>query len=353
MLGCVTTAKKSSATAILRWVGLSACLALFLHAMAHADLVAAWRRIVAIGPLAAIVLVPFPLGLLADAAAWRLLLRGLGRDVPLGMLFRTRLSVEAIASSAPAGAVWAEAVGPALVAGQSDARVSEVVAASTARRWLLVRMHGIYVAVAAVLGFSAITAASTALLGDRHGLFLLVIGGSLALLSLALGIETLTTRGRIAQRLSDWLVRFPRLRGWVEERESHFSAADASIVKLSRDRKTTLGALARIAVLWIAEGIETFLILRLLGANLSLVEVLSFDAALSIVRSAAFFAPAGIGVQDVGYLAVLKAYGVPDADAIGPAFVVLKRLKELVFIAIGYLLLALSRRHRVAHPAAT
>ena len=52
----------------------------------------------------------------------------------------------------------------------------------------------------------------------------------------------------------------------------------------------------------------------------------------------AFFAPAGIGVQDVGYLAVLNAYGVPDANAIGPAFVVLKRMKELVFVAFGYAL---------------
>jgi uncharacterized membrane protein YbhN (UPF0104 family) len=88
------------------------------------------------------------------------------------------------------------------------------------------------------------------------------------------------------------------------------------------------------------EGLESFLLLRLLGAPLGLVEVLAFDAALSVVRSSAMFAPAGIGVQDVGYLVVLEAYGVPDARSLGPAFIVLKRLKEAVWIAIGFVLLA-------------
>lgn len=342
---------KKPIVAVLRWAGLFACLALFVHAMAHADLPAAWRRIVAIGPVAAIILVPFPLGLLADTAAWRLLLMRLGRNVPLSVLYRTRLSVEAIANTAPAGAVWAEAVGPMLVAKQSEARVSDVVAASTARRWLLVRMHGIYVTVSAVLGFSAITAASTALLGGRHGLFLMVIGGALALLTLAAVIEGGTSKGRVAERLADFLARWPRIRKWIEDREAHFTAADESIAKLSADRHTQLGALVRIAGLWLAEGLETFLILRLLGADLTLIEVLSFDAALSIVRSAAFFAPAGIGVQDVGYLTVLQAYGVPDAQAIGPAFVVLKRLKEIVFIGIGYVLFAAAKPRQRAQVA--
>jgi hypothetical protein len=94
------------------------------------------------------------------------------------------------------------------------------------------------------------------------------------------------------------------------------------------------------AFLWLLEGVETYLILRLLGADLGLVEVMSFDAALSVVRSAAVFAPAGIGVQDLGYLAVLEAYGVPGASGIAPAFVVLKRMKEALFVAVGFIVIA-------------
>jgi hypothetical protein len=67
---------------------------------------------------------------------------------------------------------------------------------------------------------------------------------------------------------------------------------------------------------------------------------MSFDAALSVVRSAAVFAPAGIGVQDVGYLTVLEAYGVPGTSGIAPAFVLLKRMKEALFVAIGFIVIA-------------
>ena len=74
-----------------------------------------------------------------------------------------------------------------------------------------------------------------------------------------------------------------------------------------------------------------------------MLEALSVGAALSVVRSVAMFgAPSGIGVQDVGYLAVLQAYGVADASTVGPAFVVLKRLKEAFWMAFGFVILARS-----------
>jgi hypothetical protein len=56
----------------------------------------------------------------------------------------------------------------------------------------------------------------------------------------------------------------------------------------------------------------------------------------------AFFAPSGLGVQDMGYMAFFTALGLPDAGALGAAFVLLKRSKEILWVAIGYLLLFLS-----------
>jgi uncharacterized membrane protein YbhN (UPF0104 family) len=45
--------------------------------------------------------------------------------------------------------------------------------------------------------------------------------------------------------------------------------------------------------------------------------------------------PAGIGVQDAGYVAFFGAFGVPDAATLGVAFVIVKRAKELLWIAVG------------------
>jgi uncharacterized membrane protein YbhN (UPF0104 family) len=103
--------------------------------------------------------------------------------------------------------------------------------------------------------------------------------------------------------------------------------------------------------LWLVEGLETYLILRLLGAPLGLREVLALDAALSVIRTAAIFAPGGIGVQDVSYLAVFEAYGVPDAASLGTAFIVLKRAKEAAWVAVGFAMLARrAPRQLLLHP---
>lgn len=333
----------------LRFVAFGACLVLFVHALAHANVGAALSRIRTLGPVALVVLLPFPLGMLFDAAAFRRLLAALGRDVRLGTLFEVRLAAEAVTNSTPAGAVWADAMVPVLVSRRADATAADVFAASTAKRWLVVRMHGLYVALSAALGMAFLARASVALVGGRS-LGLMVVAGALGLVLLAQGIEWIAANGRLGGRVSTMIgrARFARVRAWIDARHHQFEHADAQLARLSSDKRTSLGAAARIFVLWILEGVETFLLLRVLGAHLGLVEVMSFDAALSVLRSAAVFAPAGIGVQDVGYLAALSAYGVPPESGIGPAFVVLKRAKELAWIAVGLLLLARTSRPRRA-----
>jgi uncharacterized membrane protein YbhN (UPF0104 family) len=60
----------------------------------------------------------------------------------------------------------------------------------------------------------------------------------------------------------------------------------------------------------------------------------------SLVRNVVFVVPAGLGIQDAGYAACFGALGVPEAASLGAAFVLLKRGKELFWIALGYGLLA-------------
>lgn len=328
---------------ILRWVAFAACVALFARALAASDLSAAWGRIQAIGPIALLSLAPFPFAMGMDAWAWKGLLAALDRKVPWFTLFKVRIATEAVTNSAPAGALWADAISPILVSRRTGVPTEDVFAASTAKRWTVVRMHGGYVALAAAFGAAGILRVSQKLMGS-DALLAIVIGAAAGLVLLSIGIEALAARGRVAGRLSGALgkARFVRLKAWVEVRRHHFARADVQLARLSKDTGAGVHAAWRMLGLWIIEGLESYLILRLLGAPLGVIEVLSFDAALSVVRSSAMFAPAGIGIQDVGYLAVLEAYGVPDASSLGPAFVVLKRLKEAVWIAIGFVMLARS-----------
>jgi len=85
------------------------------------------------------------------------------------------------------------------------------------------------------------------------------------------------------------------------------------------------------------EGAEAFVILRLLGVDMTFTQVLAFEVVVSFVRSLAFMVPAGLGVQDAGYVAFLGAFSVPDAPTMGVAFVLIKRAKELLYVAVGFL----------------
>jgi hypothetical protein len=202
-------------------------------------------------------------------------------------------------------------------------------------------MHGGYVALASAFGATALMAASRKMLGN-DALILMTLGAATFLVFVSIGIEALAAHGQIAGRVSGTLgrARFTWLKQWIEERRHHFALADIQLARLSKDKRAGAVAAWRMFGLWAIEGLESYLILKLLGAPLGVVEVLSFDAALSVVRSSAMFAPAGIGVQDVGYLAMLEAYGVPDAASLGPAFIVLKRLKEAFWVIIGFAMLA-------------
>ena len=345
-------ASKRRIVPILRWVAFAACLLLFGHALSQTDLAGAWRRIKDIGFLSLLVVVPFPFAMAMDAWAWKGLLRALDRKVPWSLLFTLRIGTEAVTNSAPAGAVWADAISPVLVSQRTGIPVVDVFAASTAKRWTVVRMHAAYVALSSALGATALLHASRTLFGSDV-LILATLGAAVFLMFLSIAIEALAAHGQVAGRISGTLgqARFLRLRAWIEHRRHHFARADVQLHRLSKNKRAGAAAAWRMLGLWLFEGLESFLILKLLGAPLGVIEVLSIDAALSVVRSSAMFTPAGIGVQDVGYLAMLRAYGVPDADSLGPAFVVLKRVKEAFWIVIGFAILARpGPRARLLHP---
>jgi uncharacterized membrane protein YbhN (UPF0104 family) len=162
---------------------------------------------------------------------------------------------------------------------------------------------------------------------------------------------SLSGRARVAERTHAGLDRVGGrwLRSWLERNSLRFRRADLHLLDFfERER----GALALPMLLysagWLVRGVETFVFLRLLGVGVPLATALVLETAIIVVRSAAVPVPAGLGVQDVGYLLCLKALGVPEATTVGAAFVLLKRGKDLFWIVLGFALLAIGRRGAAA-----
>jgi uncharacterized membrane protein YbhN (UPF0104 family) len=331
----------------LKIAGCMGALALFVRSVAGVDVHRAWAILEHAGPLVLLCGLPYALAVAVDSLAWRQLFASLGSDVKHGKLFIVRLALEAVSMSLPAGAVIAESLTPSLLARHTGVATSTSVAAMAGKKWLTMRSHGIYVAVSAVVGFAVLSRISRGVLGVP-GLPFLVLVLACVPAALSLALEASLGRGAIVGRIHDALRRLPiaRLRTWLDERRSGFANADTNLVRIVSDRGNSGRATLLYVLAWSIEAIETLVILRVLGANVGIVEVVSIEAGLSVVRSLAFFAPAGLGVQDVGYVACFAALGLPEAGALATAFVLIKRSKELLWVAIGYGVLFASSARR-------
>ena len=81
---------------------------------------------------------------------------------------------------------------------------------------------------------------------------------------------------------------------------------------------------------WIANGIEAWIALLLMGVPISLAAVLTIESLLYAARSAAFFVPNALGVQEGAYALLAPLVGLTPADALALSLV--KRARDL---AIG------------------
>lgn len=302
-----------------------------------------------IGPWAALIAVPFFCGMNADTIAWRRMLANLGHQVPHQLLLRVRLGTEAMLLSMAGGAVLAEGAAPYLLNKQAGVPYADGIATSATRKFLLIVGQGVYFAISAVVGYEFLTKTSIDIIGVSW-LPWLVMAVAIGILGGAAAVVLLLLYGRLSERLHRLLTTIPnrRLRGWLESLSEGFSKLDEQLSRSvdARQSNVALPMLMFVAV-WMIESLETFLILQILGVDIPFHHVLAFEPAVTLLRNLVFVVPAGLGVQELGYLAFIRAAGVPDPVNVGAAFVVLKRTKELFWVLIGYTLLGSLRGNGV------
>ena len=299
----------------------------------------------------ALIALPALLALVLECLGWSRVFESLGQGVAIRPLLRVRLMTEAVAQTLPLGVIWAESLKPMLLGRHAAVPTSRAVAGLFARKYLLVSSQATYVALLSAFGFSTLCQLSRSLTG--HAAFAwgaFAVSGVLCLL--ALGLCGTFACGRAAERVLALLRRIPsaRLQRALLRREGNFSGTD-QLTKRYFELGFTRATLAPGVFFlcgWLCEALESFLILKLLGVELDFFALASIEVLLSFLKNVLFVLPAGIGVQDVGYVSCLSALGVPDALTVGAAFSTLKRGKELFWAAVGYALLASDLRPALA-----
>jgi uncharacterized protein (TIRG00374 family) len=313
-----------------------------------ADLARAWAEVKRLGPVVLLAFVPYGVSLALDGHAWSRLLGAMGRRVEAWKLFSLRVGAESVALSLPAGALLAETMKPVLLRSRCGVPLSEGVSVIAVRKVLILLGHGLYLAVGLALGASFLSRGSTA-----GGMLPWAVAGvAVALAGVALGSGWVMAGG-LAGRVGRWLQRLPHaaVRGWVERQRVALERADGALGRALVSRRLVTPALLYLGM-WLAESVEAYLLLRLLGFDVTFGDAVALEAVMSVLRALVFFIPAGLGVQDAGYAAFLAGLGGPDALHAVAAFVLLKRARELCWMGVGYALLVLQARARGQRPEA-
>jgi len=296
----------------LKTAAIVACVAILARTFAGVDWRATWRVLRAAGPFAIAGLVPFGVTLLLDSAGVMLVARGRDLALRAATVLRVRVVSEALHYGAPGGVVASEAASIGMLVKSCGVTAKEAAAIAAGRKELVMRAHAAYLALGALASGGAFSIIARAL-HVRAPLALL--GLASAAIPLAMSIALGATTRRVLP-LPDGAKR----------------SLQASV----------LGTLTFLAA-WLVESVETAILATLVGAPLPMASVLAVEGVISMARSAVAFVPGGLGVQDVGYAGLLGALGVPQESA--AAFVILKRAKELSWIAIGAIASVRSRRN--------
>ena len=330
----------------LQIVPLLLAVGLLLLVLRSADLGRSVALVRSLGWRIALLPLPALSATLLETLAWWLAFGRLGPRPRFTSLFGVRLVGEAVLIAMPSGAVVAESLQPYLLKRRCGVPFDLGIVAGVARKFFVIGSHGLFLALSTALAWPALV--HTARGFPIHaGLPWLLLATAAGLALAAIGTAAVGVHGRVADRLRRGLDRLGGrwMGSWLERNALRFQSTDDHLASFFRGRRggllvplvlTTLG--------WLMRAIETLLFLALLGVAMPLTTAMVMEAALIFVRSMAVPVPAGLGVQDFGYIASLKALGVQDAVTVGAAFVLLKRGRELLSVLVGFTVFTLGRQ---------
>jgi hypothetical protein len=255
-----------------------------------------------------------------------------------------RVGCDALINSLPAGVVAAETLRPIWLRRACGTSIEVSVAACLMGKVNMAAAQGLFLALIMVL---------VAFGGSGHGFAPLLSVNTLIpvalVFMLVFAVVGYIYSGPRITQLVTLLKRIPwsRWRNLISRHESSVSQIDATIVGLARNgRRAVFGSLAAFVVGWILLGFESYVILRILGQDVSVGQGFMMEGTACLLRIAFFFIPSALGAVEAAYVSLIASFGVADPASVGLAFIAIKRSQEVLWIVWGYVALLASRRLR-------
>lgn len=298
-----------------------------------------------VGPGAVlIILIPSLLMYVFEAYGWKLTLGSAANGIPFWKIFAIRTAGEVVNMTTPTAYVGGEPL-KAYLLQRHHIPMVEGLASVVIAKTIMTLAQVLFILVGIALAFW--------MLGAEGSPGQIAAAGLLSVALLLFGVAAfifVQKRG-----LFMWILQ--TLRGFglriafLENREEKLRSLDEIILTFyTRDRSSFYAVTALYLLGWLTEAVEVYVIILYLGGPASLLSAISIGALSVFIKGGTFFIPGSLGAQDGGNLLLLKAFGYSDVTGI--TFALLRRFRELVWIGIGLLCLAVMGR-RVTRDAPT
>src|SRR2546422_148092 len=121
---------------------------------------------------------------------------------------------------------------------------------------------------------------------------------------------------------------------WLKAREGRLEALDSAIRDFYvRDRRGFLLSFASYFTGWLAGAVEVYLILYFLGLPVDWRTAIAIEALAVFAKGGTAFIPGSVGGQEAGTVLVFVAFGLTEQA--GVTFALVRRLREIVWVAFG------------------
>lgn len=259
--------------------------------------------------------------LFCAGCAWRLLVGDRGRS--LALFYRLRIIREAVNALLPVANIGGVLVAVRLMIGSGIP--AAIAAAGTT---LDLTIEGVAQLLFTLAGVAALT-----LMGIAPA-WLHWVDLGLAAASAALLIFLLAQRAGLLARLGGASTALRRRLAFL--RLDRLGGVLRELNRLQSDPAVMIEALSLQLLSWLGGCFEIYCALLAMGREVSPAQALVIESLAMAARSAAFAVPAGLGVQEGGFILVGGLFGVTPESALALAMV--KRLRELAVGGIGLLL---------------
>lgn len=287
---------------------------------------------------------------LFDALAWRVAAIGFekARRVPLMSLIWLRIAGEGVTNGIPGGVVIAETYKAIKLKDWFSASVSQSTPGLLLMKLCLGFSQGLFILLGLSLAFYRIRDGSVEAFGIA-GAHFITLALVLFMCTLFLGCGYLMYLGRPFARIMGALSVIPHagLRTFLKEKQNDVKELDANCTAIVRDHRKSIALMVLFLMgRWFSMAGENWAILGGLGmlpeklGDALLVAVI-IESVGSLFRLVFFLVPSGIGGQDASFFALFRLYGwgAPTAGA----YIVIKRLKEVIWIGLGFLVILITR----------